>query len=147
MPPMTRRSIPAQHRRHPSASKAQIPFHCISLGHSCSQFQFLAAKQSLSYCQREGFMSPSPARRRADTSPVLAAVRIVNSRARAAGDGYQLDEQAEIEDASLASNQCWVSLCLVCHLRALKGLDRDRDNIRREIRPSDFDKHARQLAI
>jgi hypothetical protein len=92
-------------------------------------------------------MSPSPARRRADTSPVLAGVRIVNSRARAAGDGYQLDEQAEIEDASLASNQCWVSLCLVCQLRALKGLDRDRDNIRREIRPSDFDKHARQLAI
>jgi hypothetical protein len=32
MPPMTRRSIPAQHRRHPSASKAQIRFHCLSLG-------------------------------------------------------------------------------------------------------------------
>ena len=32
MPPMTRRSIPAQPRRHPSTSKAEIRFHCSSLG-------------------------------------------------------------------------------------------------------------------
>jgi hypothetical protein len=46
--------VPAQPRRHPSASKAQIrsTAHRSAKTHSCSQFQFLPAKQSLSCCQR-----------------------------------------------------------------------------------------------